>query len=113
MSEFANELKTLRKQRGMTLRNLASAAGMDYTYINKLENDKAGPPTNEKIQRLSAVLMCDADKLILLAGRIPAQQAEIESEDGLMLKFLKALPRLSRKQREEISSTLSSSSAEK
>ena len=110
MSEFAQELKSLRKQRNMKLRELASATGMDYTYINKHENDRVGPPTDEKIQRLAEVLMGDADRLILLAGRIPASQVRQEAQDGLMAKFLRILPKLTSKQREELSEKLSSAS---
>ena len=110
MSEFAQELKSLRKQRNMKLRELASATGMDYTYINKLENDRVGPPTDEQIQRLAEVLMGDADRLILLAGRIPASQVRQEAQDGLMAKFLRILPKLTSKQREELSEKLSSAS---
>lgn len=107
MSRFAEELRALRKKRGMSLRELASATGMDFTYINKLENDRANPPSDEKIQRLCDILMCDADSLTLLAGRVPERQAEMEAEDGLMVKFLKALPNFSAKERASLSKKFS------
>lgn len=92
----------------MKLRELAKAVGMDYTYINKIENDKVGPPTDEKIRKLAAVLLGDPERLILLAGRLPARQVEEESEDGLVTKFLKALPKLTKRQRKAFSEAISS-----
>jgi transcriptional regulator with XRE-family HTH domain len=37
---FGAKLRELRQKKGMTLRSLAEAAGVDFTYLSKIENDR-------------------------------------------------------------------------
>ena len=63
--EFGQRLRELRKGRGMTLRGLAEAVGVDFTYLSKIENGKAGyMPGADTIRSLASEL--DADPLELL-----------------------------------------------
>lgn len=51
-SEFATYLRSLRKSREMTLRDLGESAGIDFTYLSKIENDQVPVPSREQIRRL-------------------------------------------------------------
>lgn len=39
---FGQKLREFRQEKGMTLRALAEAGGVDFTYLSKVENDKVG-----------------------------------------------------------------------
>jgi hypothetical protein len=57
-----NPLTVWREHRGMTLRALADAAGLDPGYLSQLENRKrAGPVATMK--KLAAALKLDLDDL--------------------------------------------------
>lgn len=55
-SEFAAFLIGLRRDRGFTLRELGEKAGIDFTYLSKIENDGVEPPSINAIGRLSIAL---------------------------------------------------------
>ena len=37
---FGERLRQIRKERGLTLRKLADEAGVDFTYLSKIENSR-------------------------------------------------------------------------
>jgi transcriptional regulator with XRE-family HTH domain len=55
-SEFAVYLRSLRKRREMTLRDLGESAGIDFTYLSKIENDQVSVPSVDAIHRLARAL---------------------------------------------------------
>lgn len=69
---FGTRIRQLRKAHDLTLRELAEQVGIDFTYLSKVENDRADPPSEATIRRLAGVLGADAEELILLAGKLPA-----------------------------------------
>ena len=74
MSDFGKRVRQLRKGKGHTLRSLAPLVGVDFTYLCKVESGKldfGDAPSVDLIIRLADVLKADADKLMLMAGRIP------------------------------------------
>ena len=78
--EFGQRLRQLRQGRGLTLRQLAEAVGVDFTYLSKIENGKAGYlPGAETIRLLARVLEADALELLQLADKVPP---EMESFAG-------------------------------
>lgn len=54
--EFRRRLKHLRKEAGLTQRELAKKSGISYSYITKLESDNAKNPTYETLERISMAL---------------------------------------------------------
>ncbi|MBI2806092.1 MAG: helix-turn-helix transcriptional regulator [Planctomycetes bacterium] len=73
---FGKRLQTLRKAKGYTLRDLASKVGVGFTYLSKAENGKlafADYPGEALIVKLAKALDADADELLILAKKIPAQ----------------------------------------
>ena len=78
---FGQKLRQLRKDKNLTQRELAKKVarglwaqgrrGFDFTYLSKIENGKAAPPSVRTIQQLAKVLGVSADELVTLAGRVP------------------------------------------
>lgn len=71
---FGLKLRELRQNKGMTLRALAEAAGVDFTYLSKIENNKVGYlPGAETIRDLAQALEADAIGLLQLANKLPPE----------------------------------------
>lgn len=78
--EFGEKLRELRHEKGMTLRALAEAVGVDFTYLSKIENGKEGYlPGADTIRSLAQALEADALGLLELADKVPP---EVESIVG-------------------------------
>jgi transcriptional regulator with XRE-family HTH domain len=72
--DFGERLRQLRKERGLTLRALAEAVGVDFTYLSKIENGKAGYlPGAETIRALAEALGADALELLHWADKVPPE----------------------------------------
>src|SRR4030043_2156140 len=98
-----NKLRELRKEAGLTLRELAGKINVDFTYISKLENGQLSPPSEQVISRLAEVLNTDREELIQISGRVPADMAEIlkrqaRQEFGLKLKKLRNKAKLTQQE---------------
>lgn len=71
---FGDQLKQYRNRAGLTQRQLAEKAGLDFTYVSKIENGKVPPPTRDTVEALAKQLkLSDAEHLefVALAGTIP------------------------------------------
>jgi HTH-type transcriptional regulator, competence development regulator len=77
-STFGTLIRQARKEKGLSQRDLAKLAGVNYTYLSKLENDHAGtPPSEEVIERLAEHLELSSEDLRYLAGRITAEDERV------------------------------------
>ena len=71
---FGERLRRLRKEKNLTLRGVAEAAGVDFTYLSKIENGKAGySPSAETIRSLAGILEVDPLELLQLADKVPPE----------------------------------------
>ncbi|MDD3925606.1 MAG: helix-turn-helix transcriptional regulator [bacterium] len=68
--QFGSYLRELRKQRDLSLRQLAEDAGIDFTYLSKMETNKIPPPSEDAIMRLADALGADSDELLSLARKV-------------------------------------------
>lgn len=92
---FGKLIRKARKDKGFSQRELAKLLSVDFTYLSKLENDRADyPPKEEVIRSLARNLDLDEEELIVLAGRLPHQY-----EDFLKQNY-KAMPALLRRMQE-------------
>ncbi|OZH51715.1 XRE family transcriptional regulator [Hydrocoleum sp. CS-953] len=79
---FGKLIRKARKDKGYSQRELAKHLGVDFTYLSKLENDRADyAPKEEVIRGLAKHLNLNPEELIFLAGRIPHQYEEILKEN--------------------------------
>ena len=74
---FGSNLRKLREQAGLSQRGLAQKVGVDVSYLSKIENGVMSPPSQELILRLAEALRADKDELLTLAGKVPADIAQI------------------------------------
>ncbi|MFQ3638235.1 MAG: helix-turn-helix transcriptional regulator [Cyanobacteriota bacterium] len=75
---FGKRLREARRNKGFSQRDLASLVDVDYTYLSKLENDRADyPPKDDVIRALAHHLELDAEELSYLAGRITTEDAKV------------------------------------
>jgi transcriptional regulator with XRE-family HTH domain len=64
-------VRSSRREKGMTLRALASATDVSATFIDQIERNER-TPSGATIARLAAALELSIDQLLLLAGRVPS-----------------------------------------
>lgn len=75
---FGTIIRQARKQKGYSQRSLAAILNLDFTYLSKLENDRADyPPKEEVIRSLARSLDLDEEQLVCWAGRIPQTYEEV------------------------------------
>lgn len=71
---LGRRLRELRKETGMSQREVANRVKIDFTYLSKIESGVMYPREDVLI-RLAKVLGADKDELITLAGRVPSDLA--------------------------------------
>jgi transcriptional regulator with XRE-family HTH domain len=74
MNRFGVKVRGLRREKGLSLRDLAPKVGVGFTYLSKVENgrlDFGDYPGEALIRKLATVLDADADELLLLAKKVP------------------------------------------
>ncbi|MFP4007356.1 MAG: helix-turn-helix domain-containing protein [Spirulinaceae cyanobacterium] len=93
--KFGDLIRQARKDKGYSQRELAKQIGLDFTYLSKLENDRADyAPKEDVIRAIARNLNLDQEELIFLAGRIPQQ------EEDVLRQNYKDMPLLFRRMRE-------------
>lgn len=73
---FGKLLKSLRNEKGVSIKQLAAELGLNYTYISKLENSKVNP-SSKVIIKFSDYFNYSSDELMLAADKIPKDILEI------------------------------------
>ncbi len=92
---FGQLIRQARKDKGYSQRELAKRIELDFTYLSKLENNRADyAPKEEVIRCLARQLELDEEELIFLAGRIPQQ------DEAFLKENYKTMPSLFRRLRE-------------
>ena len=69
-NSFGDRIRNLRGKRGVSIKNLATTLGVNYTYLSKIENNRS-VPSGEFIEKLARVFNCDPEELKIRAGKIP------------------------------------------
>src|SRR5207245_8054521 len=88
---FGSKLRELRQEKGMTLRTLAEAAGVDFTYLSKIENDRVEHlPSVDTIRDLAQALEVDAMSLLQLANKVPPELAKLAGNEKARRFFQRA-----------------------
>lgn len=71
---FGERVRQLRKEKGLTLRQLAAQVGVGFTYLSRVETGRmtyGDYPSDALIHKLADALDADEEALLLLAERIP------------------------------------------
>ena len=91
---FGERLRELRRQAGVTQRDLAEKVGLDFSYISKVENDRNAPPAADTIVKICRALEVPAESLLAIKGQIPSDVAERISGNVAAQEFLRETHRL-------------------
>ena len=96
--DVAGAVRQLRRERGLSQRQLAGRMQVPRTYISKIENAKA-MPTLSSLERLASALEADIAELVQ-DGRSRRQKA-VDSllADPFLAEILPAMPRMTAYQR--------------
>ncbi|NMG58912.1 XRE family transcriptional regulator [Geitlerinema sp. P-1104] len=71
-ASFGQVIRSARKELGLSQRGLAQQLELDFTYLSKLENDRADYAAKEEVIRsIAQCLNLNAEELVFLAGRTP------------------------------------------
>jgi len=87
--QFGKVLRQLRATRGLGIKKLAPELGVSYSYLSKLENSEVGP-SEDMIGRVAKYFGYDKDRLLLSAGKVPADVLQIlQNNPDEAIEFLK------------------------
>jgi transcriptional regulator with XRE-family HTH domain len=78
--KLSQRLKSLRKEKGIGIKPLADQLNVNYTYLSKIENDKANP-SKATIRRIAEYFDVDVDELMILSDRVPDDIEQILREN--------------------------------
>jgi len=81
---FGGVLRAQRNAAGLTLRELAEASGIHFTYICKIENNAFPPPAVATIRRMAVALGCGPRALCAAAGRVDEPMPKHELEQRVL-----------------------------
>jgi transcriptional regulator with XRE-family HTH domain len=74
-TDLADLLRQLRQERGLSVRRLAEASGVNLANVSRLENGETTKPEPRTLIRLAEALQVDASELLTAAG-YTADQAD-------------------------------------
>jgi HTH-type transcriptional regulator, competence development regulator len=77
---FGELIREMRYSKGVGIKKLAEELDVNYTYLSKIENDKA-VPSEKVIERVSKYFNYNKDELMLSADRIPDDIKKILREN--------------------------------
>lgn len=87
------QIREIRRERGLTQRQLGELAGIHHTYLSKIENDQVEPPAEETLRALARALRTDEDRLSLEAGKLPSDLLELLREHPRAMELLRRMRR--------------------
>src|SRR2546429_9730990 len=93
---------------GFTQGKLAAGAGLDFSYISKLENGRIPPPAADTVVALCRILKIEPEELLAACGKLPADvQASVGASQAAQ-SFLQNASQMSLTENEwkELSSSL-------
>lgn len=86
---FGQLLRRYRRAAKLSQEELAQAAGVDFTYVSKLENDRVRPPSEDTILRFCKALTIHGDELLFAARRVPTDIGSAMVSSKNALQFLR------------------------
>ncbi|MFQ5505871.1 MAG: helix-turn-helix domain-containing protein [Planctomycetota bacterium] len=75
--KFGTQVRSLREQQEIGLRELAEIVGMSPAYLSMVERNELAPPAEEKVVSIAEALDQDSDQFLALAGRISSDLPEV------------------------------------
>lgn len=91
---FGAYIKAARIKAKVSQRDLAERAGIDFTYLSKIENGKMAPPSEETIRKIAEILGEEPENLIILADKIPSNYKEVLQSSPTVPMLLRTISQL-------------------
>lgn len=88
---FPQLIKKLRKQHGLSQRELASRIGVNFTYISKLESGTEPPPSELTLINMARVFEVNRYDFILKAGKVPLDFHSLILSNEIVRDYLKVM----------------------
>jgi transcriptional regulator with XRE-family HTH domain len=85
---FGQLLKNIRREKGVSQRDLADQVGIDFSYVSKIENDRMPPPAAETIVKISHILGVSPEILLANSKKISADMTSTISSSISAMKFM-------------------------
>lgn len=85
-------IRAIRKDAGLSQKELAEAAGIDQSYLSMIESGQRRNPGTRIISRLALALQVSIDDLAARAGFVPRQQ-QPDPLTERALRLFRQLPR--------------------
>ena len=71
---FGRRLRELRQAKRLSQRDLAQQVSIDFTYLSKIENNRADPPSDDVIRSLAQALDADPEEMLALAAKVSQKE---------------------------------------
>ena len=97
---FGELLREKRRAASLSQRQLAERAGVDFSYISKLENGRLPAAADDTVVRICAILGCPAEEFFTAAGKLPTELGESLVGEPAAIRFLQEASRLQLSQKE-------------
>ncbi|MCC7291841.1 MAG: helix-turn-helix transcriptional regulator [Phycisphaerales bacterium] len=85
---FGNALRERRRASGISQRRLAEMAGVDFSYISKLENGRLPAPAAETILRIALSIKSPPEELLAAAQKLPDDIGSALSANPAAVRFV-------------------------
>ncbi len=82
--DFNNFLSREMKAKGLSIRKLASKAGISASYLSHLKTFNNSIPSNEILKKIASALEIDYETILIEAGRAPEDDVQMV---GLMRAY--------------------------
>jgi transcriptional regulator with XRE-family HTH domain len=108
MASFGRLLRDKRRRAGVSQRDLAARAKLDFSYISKLENDRLAPPAADTIVAICQILEIDPKELLAASGKLPTDIQSTVASSAAAQSFLLSASKMDLTEREweELTSSL-------
>jgi len=85
--DFGEYIRSLRRERGLSLRNAGAKAGVSSSYLAQIEHGKRRPPGPDILKRLAPVYDIPVRELMRAAGYLEEVSETLSEEDEIDLAF--------------------------
>lgn len=103
---FGAMLRDLRRRTGLSQRELAQRANLDFSYISKVENGRLPPPAADTIVLLCSILGVSADDLLAATHKLPSDVEGKISASATAQAFLREAQNLTDDQWQQLTRML-------
>jgi len=86
---FGEALRERRRELGISQRELAERAKLDFSYISKIENARLPPPAADTVVVICNALGIPPEELLALTGKIPSAVQQTVSTNRTAQEFLR------------------------